>query len=251
MHRASRSYRKSPVKKRENRSRFGQAIVESVVMISFMVLFLVCFVLLMLFIGSSMYYTNQITHIAQQAAIYGMNQAYYAGLKRPVSLATIQANTQEAMKPLLSAVGLPDATVDFSLVSHNGISYGQATVTAKSVPMAGGGDNILGLALPKTLSLSQTALSLETDSVPPFIACIAAGGGSNAQSGCVQVPCVAAAQPFNYGTSPSYFSGSIGVPGASVTSAPGYCWLITSSTTNAAGCRVLRQPFSTGPGWAY
>lgn len=251
MQRARFISRKSPVKARARRRQFGQAIVEGVVMISLMVLFLVCFVMLMLFIGSSMYYTNQITHIAQQAAIYGMNQAYYAGLKRPTALSTIQSNTQAAMEPLLKAIGLPDASVDFTLVSHNGISYGQATVTAKSVPMMGGGNNVFGLALPSALTLSQTALSLETDSVPPYIACIAAYGGSNAQSGCVQVPCIAAAQPFNYGSSPSYFSGSIGVPGAAVTSAPGYCSLLLDTTTSAAGCRVFRQPYSAGPGWAY
>lgn len=232
------------------RSPSGQTLAAGVSFLYLMTLLFVCFVSLILFIGSYVHNTIKLSHAAKQAALYGMNQMYYAGCPRPKQTeSAVAAKVSDAMKAIVSGMGFPGAIIEFRAINIDGANCGEATVAAASVPIPGGGPILFGTGLPGTLNISQT--EIQTGAVPPYIACIAAAGGSNASSGCVQVPCIAPAQPFNFGSAPAYFSGSFSVPGASVRSAPGYCWLILNATTNSQNCRVLRQPYSTGPGWAY
>jgi hypothetical protein len=183
----------------------------------------------MLLVAANLYYRTQLLYIAQQAAEYGINQAYLFGLRRHPDLATVEAQTRAHIQPKLDALGLHAASVTFTTKVQSGYPY--ATV-AISVP---------------AINIVESATVIETDCVPPYISCFALSTGGPWRGGYLQVPTLAGG-PFN-GTSNGEFVGSVSPPPPGTTG-PGAAYFDADIS-----CTLIDAPHRYGlpteGGWEY
>jgi hypothetical protein len=158
------------VKPRKLRNRdCGQAIAESAAALYLITTLLVAGVLLILFVGSVLYYKIKLAFVAQQVAGFVQNRTNFIGVPRPNSSnstpdagpnpADIKAITDSATavaNDLLKNIGLPNAdSIAFKQSTTDNGDYWTVTITERSIPIPG------GLYLPSAIALTETGSSVD------------------------------------------------------------------------------------------
>lgn len=136
--------------KRSCRRSTGQAIIEGVAMLTFLIPIMVGVTLLTLFIGIYSYYHLAILQVADAGARAAVDDRYWLGVERPEYK---EANTENKIKNTVSDLwkrtGLAGSvSTDVDLSDPKTVAV---TVTANNVPIPSGG------FLPAGLSLKSTA----------------------------------------------------------------------------------------------
>jgi hypothetical protein len=206
------------------RSSCGNVFAECTLSFCLLSAVLVIVICLMTFIASFMHKRIQLEHLAQQAARFGINRVYYAGISRGSTDAQAETETANVIKPLLAEMGFTNATIVFKTKKIGKLHYGEITVSA---------DAVTSTLLPVEVTIVDSAMAIESNAVPPYIAAITMKGGRSAR---IYVPAMAGG---DWRKGPrNAWPGSLELP-SDGPAAPGYGLIISNGAANA---RVEHHP---------
>jgi hypothetical protein len=151
----------------DRRNASGQALAEGCAALILVTMIIVGGVVLILGAGTAIYYKIKIAMVVDNAARFGTQGKFFLGAIRPdFSSAKLKADVVTVVQNSCAKMGLPvpdaeDVEVDSSATDSAGHQYVSVTLHESGLPLISGG------ILPKSMTVSDTAVATMESSLPP------------------------------------------------------------------------------------